>query len=99
MKKKQYSLITSIIVTILLAITNPDVSKHKAEIKDKTVTGIDLIDKTIMELGTAVGLPLMGFEYNNYILFSTTTINSLESGKEKCNYCVLVLVLHNKLNL
>ena len=82
MKKNQYAIISSLLVAILLAITNPDASEHKEHIKDATGTGIDIIDNTIMEVGAAIGLPLMGFEYNNYILFSTTSINHpKESGK------------------
>ena len=81
MKKNQYSLIVSLLVALLLAVTNPDVDTHKEAIRDAIPNdlkfGLDFLDNAITELATS----LYGYEYNNYVVFSTSSVTN--NGKKE----------------
>jgi len=64
--------IITLVVIILLLVSNPNEQKHRSELIDTNsrVSGIELIDDTLGNLAMHLGMGIAGFEYNNYYLFS-----------------------------
>ena len=81
MKRIHYSLIVSLLVVKLLAVTNPDVDTHKEAIRDAIPNdskfGLAFLDNAITELATS----LYEYEYNNYVVFSTSSVTN--NGKKE----------------
>lgn len=64
--------IITLVVIILLLVSNPDEQKHRSKLieTNSKITDIELIDDTLGNLAMHLGMGIAGFEYNNYYLFS-----------------------------
>ena len=71
-KHSDKEVIITLVVIILLLVSNPNEQKHRSELIDTNsrVSGIELIDDTLGNLAMHLGMVIAGFEYNNYYLFS-----------------------------